>query len=105
MHPGHARKLVARMEEMRYDVQYFENTEGGHHASVTHEQQATRVALTFTFLWEHAGAPATARDSQTPGTEHRGYLPVRAAAASRSATTASTTAAAIQIAIVPGTRR
>jgi prolyl oligopeptidase len=53
VHPGHARKLVARMEEMGYDVQYFENTEGGHHASVTHEQQATRVAMTFAFLWEH----------------------------------------------------
>jgi prolyl oligopeptidase len=52
VHPGHARKLVARMSEMGYDVRYFENTEGGHHASVTHEQQATRVALTFTFLWE-----------------------------------------------------
>ena len=46
VHPGHARKLVARMEEMGDDVRYFENTEGGHHASVTHEQQATRVALT-----------------------------------------------------------
>jgi prolyl oligopeptidase len=52
VHPGHARKLVARMEEMGDDVRYFENTEGGHHASVTHEQQATRVALTYTFLWE-----------------------------------------------------
>jgi prolyl oligopeptidase len=52
VHPGHARKLVARMEELGDDVRYFENTEGGHHASVTHEQQATRVALTYTFLWE-----------------------------------------------------
>jgi prolyl oligopeptidase len=52
VHPGHARKLVARLGEMGYDVRYFENTEGGHHASVTHEQQAARVALTFTFLWE-----------------------------------------------------
>jgi prolyl oligopeptidase len=52
VHPGHARKLVARMEEMGDDVRYFENTEGGHHASVTHEQQATRVALTYTFLWD-----------------------------------------------------
>jgi prolyl oligopeptidase len=53
VHPGHARKLVARMEKMGYDVYYLENTEGGHHASVTHEQQASRVAMTFTFLWEH----------------------------------------------------
>ena len=53
VHPGHARKMVAKMESMGYDVHYFENTEGGHHASVTHEQQATRVALIYTFFWEH----------------------------------------------------
>jgi prolyl oligopeptidase len=53
VHPGHARKMVAKMESMGYDVDYFENTEGGHHASVTNEQLATRLALAYTFLWEH----------------------------------------------------
>jgi prolyl oligopeptidase len=53
VHPGHARKLVARMESLRYDVCYFENTEGGHHGSVTHEQLATRLALSYAFLWQH----------------------------------------------------
>ena len=53
VHPGHARKMVARMESMGYDVWYFENTEGGHHGSVTNEQLATRLALSYTFLWEH----------------------------------------------------
>ncbi len=51
--PGHARKMVARMEAMGYHVHYYENTEGGHHGSVTPEQLATRIALTYTFLWEH----------------------------------------------------
>jgi prolyl oligopeptidase len=55
VHPGHARKMVARMEAMGYEVDYFENTEGGHHGSVTHEQLATRLALAYTFLWEHLG--------------------------------------------------
>lgn len=55
VHPGHARKMVARMEAMGYDVDYFENTEGGHHASVTNAQLATRLALAYTFLWEHLG--------------------------------------------------
>lgn len=53
VHPGHARKMVAKMEAMGYDVCYFENTEGGHHGSVTHEQLATRLALSYAFLWEH----------------------------------------------------
>ncbi len=53
VHPGHARKMVARMEELGYDVDYFENTEGGHHGSVTNEQLATRLALAYTFLWDH----------------------------------------------------
>lgn len=30
VHPAHARKMVARMQEQGHDVSYFENTEGGH---------------------------------------------------------------------------
>ncbi len=52
VHPGHARKMAARMAAMGYAVDYYENTEGGHHGSVTSEQLATRVARTFAFLWE-----------------------------------------------------
>jgi prolyl oligopeptidase len=53
VHPGHARKMAARMETMGYAVDYCENTEGGHHGSVTNEQLATRLAQSFTFLWQH----------------------------------------------------
>jgi prolyl oligopeptidase len=55
VHPGHARKMMARMEAMGYAVDYYENTEGGHHGSVTNEQLATRLARTFSFLWEKLG--------------------------------------------------
>lgn len=56
VHPGHARKVAARMFSMGYhDVWYFENTEGGHHASSTHEQLAYRLAVAYTLLWEHLG--------------------------------------------------
>jgi prolyl oligopeptidase len=55
VHPGHARKMAAKMEELGYTVDYYENTEGGHHGSVTHEQLATRLARTYTFLWAHVG--------------------------------------------------
>ncbi|HSN21103.1 MAG TPA: prolyl oligopeptidase family serine peptidase [Usitatibacter sp.] len=50
VHPGHARKMVARMKEQGHDVLYFENTEGGHGAGSTPAQQAYMWALTYTFL-------------------------------------------------------
>lgn len=52
VHPGHARKMAARMESMGYPVYYFENTEGGHGAGVTSEQRARMQAVTFAYLWE-----------------------------------------------------
>jgi prolyl oligopeptidase len=55
VHPGHARKMAAKMEAMGYPVDYYENTEGGHHGSVTNEQLATRIARTYAFLWQHVG--------------------------------------------------
>lgn len=56
VHPGHARKMVARMIELGYtETLYYENVEGGHHASVTNEQLAYRLALAYTHLWEHIG--------------------------------------------------
>jgi prolyl oligopeptidase len=51
VHPGHARKLAAKLEAMNYPVDYYENTEGGHHASVTNDELAERLARTFAFLW------------------------------------------------------
>ncbi len=54
VHPGHARKAVAKMIEQGYtDTHYFENTEGGHGASSTNEQLAYRLALAYTHLWQH----------------------------------------------------
>jgi prolyl oligopeptidase len=53
VHPGHARKMAAKMEALGYPIAYHENTEGGHHGSVTNEQLATRLAHTYTFLWQN----------------------------------------------------
>ena len=50
VHPGHARKMAARMESMGYPVYYFENTEGGHGSGVTSEQRARGYAITYTYL-------------------------------------------------------
>ena len=51
VHPGHARKMVARLHELGYDVPYHENIEGGHGAAADNEQSAFVWALTYTFLW------------------------------------------------------
>ena len=51
VHPGHARKMVARMKEQGHDVIYFEYTEGGHGAGSTPAQQAYLWALTYTYFW------------------------------------------------------
>jgi len=53
VHPGHARKMAAKMEALGYPVEYFENIEGGHHGPVVTEQLATRIARTYAFLWQH----------------------------------------------------
>lgn len=51
VHPGHARKMAAKMKSYGYPVWYYENTEGGHKGSSTNEQLAERLALAFTHLW------------------------------------------------------
>ncbi|HUD48790.1 MAG TPA: prolyl oligopeptidase family serine peptidase [Candidatus Baltobacteraceae bacterium] len=51
VHPGHARKMAARLEEEGHDVLYYENTEGGHGAAANNKQSAFMEALAYTFLW------------------------------------------------------
>jgi prolyl oligopeptidase len=51
VHPGHARKMAARMKEMGHDVLYYENIEGGHGGSANNDQAAFMTALAYTFLW------------------------------------------------------
>jgi prolyl oligopeptidase len=50
VHPGHARKMAAKMIDMGYPILYFENTEGGHAGSSTNEQRAKMSALQFSYL-------------------------------------------------------
>jgi prolyl oligopeptidase len=50
VHPGHARKMTARMTEQGHDVLYYENIEGGHGGAANNEQQAFMQALSWTFL-------------------------------------------------------
>jgi prolyl oligopeptidase len=51
VHPGHARKMMARMLEMGHNVRYYENVEGGHGGAANNAQAAHMQALAYTFLW------------------------------------------------------
>ena len=57
VHPGHARKMAARMLADGQPVHYFENTEGGHAGSATNAQAAHMAALRWTFLWRELSRP------------------------------------------------
>jgi len=50
VHPGHARKMAARMKEMGHKVYYYETLGGGHLDEITYESSAYRMALWYTFL-------------------------------------------------------
>ncbi|WDI42401.1 prolyl oligopeptidase family serine peptidase [Bremerella sp. P1] len=50
VHPGHARKMVARMKKMGHPVLYYENIEGGHAGAADNKQRAFMTALTYEFL-------------------------------------------------------
>jgi prolyl oligopeptidase len=52
VHPGHARKTAAKMEEFGNMIYYFEETEGGHAASADNIQRAKRLAIEYTYLWK-----------------------------------------------------
>jgi prolyl oligopeptidase len=55
VHPGHARKMAARMIEQGHAVAYYENIEGGHGAAADNAQAADRQALEFSFFAEQLG--------------------------------------------------
>ncbi len=50
VHPGHARKMAARMQQFGYDTTYFEYTEGGHGSGTTPAQTAYTWAFIYTFF-------------------------------------------------------
>ncbi|GIX35330.1 MAG: prolyl oligopeptidase [Lysobacteraceae bacterium] len=50
VHPGHARKMMARMREQGHEVHYYENIEGGHGGAADNRQIAHMQTLIYTFL-------------------------------------------------------
>ena len=52
VHPGHARKMIARLSDQGHENLYYENTEGGHAAAANNHQSAFMQTLTYEFLWD-----------------------------------------------------
>lgn len=50
VHPGHARKMTARLEEFKKDVLYYENIDGGHSAAANLEERIRFWSMSYTFF-------------------------------------------------------
>lgn len=63
VHPGHARKMAAKLQAMGYEAWFYEPAAGGHGFGNSNKDRATFVALGLNFLrdkigWSDAVAPA-----------------------------------------------
>lgn len=75
VHPGHARKMTALVQEAGKDVLYYENIEGGHGGAADNKQAAWLSALQYAFLWQRLTGPPQALD----GTDAEGPAGAEAA--------------------------
>lgn len=55
VHPGHARKMAAKLQHLGYDALYYEQAEGGHGAGADAVQRAFLYALNFAFMRQTVG--------------------------------------------------
>jgi prolyl oligopeptidase len=52
VHPGHARKLAAKLLGDKKPVYFWEDVEGGHGGAATSDQRATMWAMSYSFIWK-----------------------------------------------------
>lgn len=52
VHPGHARKMAAKLQSLGHATMYYENPEGGHSARANLKQAAFMSALQYTYLFQ-----------------------------------------------------
>jgi prolyl oligopeptidase len=55
VHPGHARKFCAKLQELGLDAHYFEPAAGGHSAGKDNAERAIFTAIGYRFLREKIG--------------------------------------------------
>ncbi|MDB5718663.1 MAG: family peptidase [Sphingomonas bacterium] len=63
VHPGHARKFAARLQQFGSPFYYYEALEGGHAAGADRKEDAYRAALITTYLDTVLGTPPAAARS------------------------------------------
>lgn len=61
VHPGHARKMVARLQASGHEVLYYENIEGGHGGAANLNQSARNQALFYAYLHDRLNPAAAGR--------------------------------------------
>ena len=77
VHPGHARKMAARMREIPQEggkaskVFYYENIEGGHGGAADSKQKAFMDTVEWHFLWRTIAADWGAHDAAQPAKKRR----------------------------------
>jgi prolyl oligopeptidase len=55
VHPGHARKMAAKLQTLGYEAYYYELAAGGHSYGKDHGEQAAFLALGYNFLRREIG--------------------------------------------------
>jgi len=55
VHPGHARKMTAKLQAMGYDAYFYEPAAGGHGYGTDNRERATFITLGTRFLAQHVG--------------------------------------------------
>jgi prolyl oligopeptidase len=60
VHPGHARKMAAKLQAMGYDAYFYEPAAGGHGYGKDNKERAAFAALGYAFLKDRIGWPDTA---------------------------------------------
>lgn len=68
VHPGHARKMTAKLQEADKPVLYYENCEGGHGGAADNKQKAFMESLGYSFLYrtltQHDSLKKNHKDNQ-----------------------------------------
>jgi prolyl oligopeptidase len=60
VHPGHARKMAAKLQAMGYEAHFYEPAAGGHGYGKDNKERASFIALGLGFLWEKLGGKGQA---------------------------------------------
>ncbi|MGY4304400.1 prolyl oligopeptidase [Bradyrhizobium sp. USDA 4369] len=55
VHPGHARKMTAKLQAMGYDTSFYEPAAGGHGYGTDNRERASFITLGMRFLARHVG--------------------------------------------------